>query len=151
MKNPDRGTSLFWLGLAVFAFIESLGLGIGTPRNPGMGFLSGCASALLGLLSLGLFVKSTIGKGVAGEQAVAIGRGWIRLSLVTVSLVMYVVVLPYTGYLVGTFCLMAFTFRLAGFRKLRWVFFSSFVTAAVTYFVFSFWLNCQFPTGLLGI
>ena len=40
MKRNDQRSSLFWLLLSIAIVIESLRLGIGTPRNPGMGFMS---------------------------------------------------------------------------------------------------------------
>jgi len=151
MKNPDRGTSLFWLAVSIVVCIASLKLGVGTPRNPGMGFLPFCASALLGILSLALFLKACIMKGTAESLTFFAGKTWRRVPLILITLAVYIALLPFTGYLLGTFLFMGFVFRLAGFQKWRWVLVSSFMTTAVTYFVFSAWLGVRFPPGILGI
>jgi hypothetical protein len=36
-------------------------------------------------------------------------------------------------------------------KRIVWVLFSSILTTLITYFVFSKWLNCQFPDGLFGL
>lgn len=149
MKNLDRWTSLFWLVLSIVVCIASLSLGIGTSRSPGMGFLPFCASALLGTLSLGLFVKACIKKDAAWGQKLFVAKTWKKVPLVLIALGAYVVLLPLAGYLFGTFFFMIFVLRLAGLEKWRWVLVSSAVTTGVTYFVFSVWLGVQFPRGII--
>ena len=58
MKSDDRRSSLFWLCFAMFFFVGSLKLGVGTPSVPGMGFISFGTSVLLGILSIALFLKT---------------------------------------------------------------------------------------------
>ena len=45
---------------------------------------------------------------------------------------------------------MAFLFRIAGQKKVWKVVLYSLVTTALSYYVFSKWLNLQFPVGPLG-
>ena len=52
MKTLDLASSLFWLFVSIAVFVESLRLGIGTLRSPGMGFMTFAASGILGILSL---------------------------------------------------------------------------------------------------
>lgn len=150
MKNPDRGTSLFWLGLSVLVVVQSIRLGIGTPRSPGMGFFAFCASGLLGVLSAALFVRSTIATGSTRPKAAFAGKRWGRVIAVLVATSVYAAVLPVTGYLIGTFLLMVFIFLMTGLAW-KWILASSFFSTIVTYYVFSVWLGCQFPTGILGM
>lgn len=150
MKNLDRGTSLFWLVLAILVGIESLRLGIGTPRNPGMGFMALGASAVLGILSLILFLKTVLKKEELKTEPLFAGKLWKRVLLIVMALLIYTKFMPLTGYLIGTFLLMSFIFWIAKFRRWWWVLVSSFLTTIITYYVFSVLLRCQFPSGFLG-
>jgi hypothetical protein len=58
--------------------------------------------------------------------------------------------MPVLGYLISTFLLMIVLFWILERGKVVFVFVSSILATIVTYFVFSKWLNCQFPDGLFG-
>jgi hypothetical protein len=150
MNIYDRGSSLFWLLFSVFVFIESLRLGIGTLRNPGMGFLAFGASGLLGILSLILLLQAIFKKVEIHIQPIFAGILWIRVIFILVALLIYSQVLPFGGYLVTTFFLMGSLFWIVEQQKIGRSLILSFLTTLITYFVFSKWLNCQFPEGLLG-
>jgi putative tricarboxylic transport membrane protein len=150
VNYQDRGTSLFWFALSVVICIASMRLGIGIPQRPGMGFFPFWASAVLGVLSLILFVHTFTAKTRTEGVSLFAGKAWKKVIVVLAGLAAYVVLLPLLGYLVGTFLLMGFVYRLAGFQKWRWVIASAFLTTIATYYVFSVWLGCQFPVGFLG-
>ena len=148
MKVYDQGSSLFWLLLSIAVFFGSLHLGIGTLRNPGMGFLTFGASGIMGILSLILFVQATLrGKGVKGA-ALFSGKYWQRILLVLIILAVYSWIMPTLGYLISTFVLMTLLFWVLERKKIWFVLTSSFLSTLMTYLVFSKWLNCQFPRGL---
>ena len=151
MRTYDRLGSLFWLFLAVYVCIESLRLGIGTPRNPGMGFMTFGASIFLGVLSMAVFLRTSFEKGETGSKAVSSGALWPRVLWVTLTVLIYSQVMPVLGYLISTFLLMAFLFGIVRKTKWHWVIASSFLTTLGTYYLFSKWLNCQFPDGLFGL
>ena len=75
---------------------------------------------------------------------------WPRVILVFVALFAYARLIPFGGYRATTFCLMVFLFRIAGQKKVWKIVLYSFVTTALSYYVFSRWLNLQFPVGPLG-
>lgn len=150
MKTHDQGSSLFWLLLSIYVCIESLRLEIGTLRNPGMGFMTFGASVLLGTLSLGLLFHSIFRKEEARVEPLFSGTLWKRIILVLMALLLYTKLLPLAGYLLGTFFLMSFLFWIIERKKVWRVLILSFTTTVVTYYVFSKWLNCQFPSGLIG-
>lgn len=150
MKAHDQGSSLFWLLLSIYVCIESLRLEIGTLRNPGMGFMTFGASVLLGILSLGLLFQSIFRKEEARVEPLFSGTLWKRIILVLMALLLYTKLLPLAGYLLGTFFLMSFLFWIIERQKVWRVLILSFTTTVVTYYVFSKWLNCQFPSGLIG-
>ncbi len=150
MKTLDQTSSLFWLLVSVSVFIESLRLGIGTLHNPGMGFLTFGASGILGILSLILFLQATLRKKDLKAALFFAGPLWTRILLVVIVLVVYSWLMPVLGYLISTFLLMSFLFLILERKKIVFVFVSSILATIVTYFVFSKWLNCQFPDGLFG-
>lgn len=147
MNTDDRGSSLFWLGFSLVILVESLRLGLGTLQNPGMGFIAFGASGMLGILSLVLFLRGLFEKSdVKGEPLFA-GHLWTRVVYVLISLSIYARLMPIAGYLISTFLLMTFLFWIVKGQKWWWVLVSSFITTITTYYVFSVWLNCQFPEG----
>lgn len=150
MNIYDRGSSLFWFFFSVFVLIESLRLGIGTLHNPGMGLLAFGASGLLGILSLILFLQAICKKTEVHIQPIFAGVFWRRVIFILMALLIYSQVLPLGGYLITTFFLMGFLFWVVEQRKIGWSLVFSFLATLITYVVFSKWLNCQFPDGLLG-
>jgi hypothetical protein len=150
MKSPDQRSSLFWLLLSISIFIESLRLGIGTPRSPGMGFMSLGTSGLLGILSIVLFLESSLKKGKTEAAPLFSGTLWKRALFVLVSLALYSRLLPVAGFPISTFLLMTLLFWILERKKVWLVFVLSILTTGVTYYVFSIALNCQFPSGVFG-
>lgn len=150
MKTYDQWTSLFWLVLSVVVCIESLRLGIGTIRNPGMGFMPFGTSGLLGILSVCLFVQTIVRKDRSEIKSIFLGTLWKRVILVLIALLIYSRLLPLTGYLISTFLVMSFLFWIVKGQRWWWVVFSSILSTISTYYFFSKWLGCQFPEGPFG-
>jgi tripartite tricarboxylate transporter TctB family protein len=171
----DVRSSLFWLSLSVTVTAQSFRMGIGTLQNPGMGFMPFWAGGLLAILSFVLFFraileKKKVGGGSTGYQRAAAlpeeakqarvidavpAVAWRKkVFLISLALVCYAVIMPVTGYLIGTFLFMTFLYWFAEPTGIRWFLWSlllSFLTTAASYYVFSVLLNCQFPSGILGI
>jgi len=145
----DRWSSLFWLALSVTVFVESIRLGIGTPRSPGTGFMAFGGSGLLGILSLALFIK-TIMRGEEAGEPLFKGKLWYRVVSVACAILLYARVMPVAGYLITTFLLMTFLYWIVGGQKWWWVVVSSFLTTIASYYLFTL-LNCQFPAGFFGL
>jgi hypothetical protein len=150
MKVYDQTSSLFWLLVSISVFVESIRLGIGTLQNPGRGFLTFGASGILGILSVILFLRASLRKEEIKAAHFFAGPLWKRVLLVLIVLVVYSRFMPVLGYLISTFLLMIVLFWILERGKVVFVFVSSILATIVTYFVFSKWLNCQFPDGLFG-
>jgi putative tricarboxylic transport membrane protein len=150
MDRYDRGTSFFWLVFSIPVCIESLRLGVGTLQEPGQGFMAFGGSILLGVLSLILFVKTFFKKEKERIEPSFTGRLWRRTFVVLGSLVAYAKLMPVLGYLISTFFLMGFLLWVVRGTKWWGVVLFSLLTTLITYFVFSVWLQGQFPEGLFG-
>lgn len=151
MKLYDQASSLFWLLASISVITESLRLGVGTLHNPGMGFMTFSASGILGILSLSLFVRASLQKEIVKREPLFSGGMWRRVFCVLLALTVYSSAMPVLGYLISTFVLMTVLFWVLEKKKPGLVFASALLSTLITYFVFSKWLNCQFPDGLFGL
>jgi hypothetical protein len=151
MKAYDQGSSFFWLIFSICVLIESLRLGIGKHSDPGMGFMSFGASGLLGILSLIQVIQTSFKKEETKIAPLFLGTMWGRVFLVIIALLIYSRLMPIAGYLISTFLLMSFLFWIVKGQKWWWILISSFLTTIISYYLFSKWLNCQFPEGFFGL
>jgi putative tricarboxylic transport membrane protein len=150
MKTLDQTSSLFWLLVSILVFAESIRIGIGTVHNPGMGFMPLGASAILGILSLILFVQASLRKEDVRHKPLFAGSMWRRIFFVLLVLTIYARVMPVLGYLLSTFLLMSLLFWVLEKKRVWLIMIFSLLATLCTYMVFSKWLNCQFPDGLFG-
>jgi hypothetical protein len=151
MRNPDQFSSLVWLLAGIAIACSSLKYGFGSFHEPGIGFITFFAGALLAFLALLLLVTSR------REQKMP-GRFWDLWTGLDVKKVIYVLVLLalYTfllrpaGFLVSTFILLSLLFRVKGAHHLTTAVLLSILVTAVSYFVFEVWLQVQLPKGIVG-
>jgi hypothetical protein len=151
VKTGDLASSLFWLLLSALVCVESLRLGIGTLRAPGMGLMTFGVSVLLGLFSLALLFRAIAVREGPSARPDFSGALWRRVAPVLIALVFYVWLMPVAGYLLSTFLLMSFLSLIVERQKVWRVVVFSLLATFITYYVFSRWLNAQFPEGLLGL
>ena len=150
MRAHDIGSSLFWLVFSVLVCVSSFWLGIGSLHKPSAGLWSFGTSVLLGILSLGLFLRVLNEPRATRTESTHTFNLSGKVILVLVSIALYAKFMQTIGYLLASFLLMGFLFWLAGVRKWWSILLYAFLSAFVTYLVFSVWLNCQFPRGLFG-
>ena len=150
MRAHDIGSSLFWLVFSVLVCMSSIWLGIGSLHQPSAGLWSFGASALLGILSLGLFIQTFLKPKATRTESTQAPNLPSKVILVLVSMALYAKFMQTIGYLLASFLLTGFLFWLAGVRKWWSILLFAFLSAFVSYLVFSVWLNCQFPRGLFG-
>jgi hypothetical protein len=146
----ERVSSLFFLLVSIMVLIGSIRLGIGTTRAPGAGFITFGASALLGILSLSLVVKTLVKK-QEPEEAVFRGTLWWRVAFAGLAVLGYALLLPILGYLITSFLLMSFLYWLVRAQRWYWIIISSLLSSLASWGLFSKLLNCQFPTGIFGL
>jgi hypothetical protein len=150
MRKHDLWTSLFWIAFALYVCIDSIHLGIGTLRKPGMGFILFGASILLGVLSVALLLRTVLAKETSKRQPLFAGTMWRQVVFILASLLVYAKVMPWAGYLISTFVLMGLLFWIVEKKKLWWPLIMSFTTTIITYYLFSVLLKGEFPRGFLG-
>ena len=150
MKSLDRISSLFWLFISIFILIESVHLGVGLLQKPERGFMAFGGSILLGILSIVLFIqtffKSEQGKMISPFPILF----WKRVLVVLISLLLYAIFVESAGYLISTFLLMTFLFKILKGMNWKMVVFGSFLITFASYLIFAKGLDCQLPYGLFG-
>jgi putative tricarboxylic transport membrane protein len=153
--DREKIGSIFLIGLSVVVCIYSIKIGIGSPSNPGSGFMPLIAGLSFGILSLLqiaklYFVKKSKLKTTNGEtkEEAKKGESKKKIILVIVSLVAYSIIMPKLGYLISTFFLIIFLLRIGNGMKWRFILPSSLFITLSTYLIFDRWLSCRFPVGI---
>ena len=156
MKEHDRVGGLVWFVLGIGICIGSIKLKLGNFHTPGPGFLpflSGGSLALFGLILTFLTTRTGLGeKEDEKDQRELVHWDWKRLinPLFTLFiLVVYILLLEPLGFLLTTFICLLFLFKLSDPQKWLMPFVLSFTATALSYLLFSVWLQCQFPKGLI--
>lgn len=129
----------------------SLKYGFGSLSEPGVGFITFFAGAILAVLSLLLFCSSFRKK----EKPADLRELWAGLDVkkalyVLLLLVVYTVSLRPVGFPLCTFILLFLLFRVKGSYGIWATLFASLFVTAVSYLVFQVWLQVQLPRGILG-
>jgi hypothetical protein len=151
-KKHELLPAFFWGLLGIFVMVNAYKVGLGNFINAGPGlmpFLLGICLFLVSMLLIGKFVF-----GVKEENGTPKGISPMRMdlkkiSLVSLSLFAYALLLKTLGFLFLTSLLLLFLFRIAGSHKWRVVVFASVITILITYFVFTS-LGLRFPKGIFG-
>ena len=147
MNKRDLISGLFWLGIAIFVFTQAIELGVGTLSTPGAGFLLFCSSILFGLLSIVLIIKAVIrSDGQKGLTELWQGLAWSNVVIAVIALVLYCLVLVKVGFIIATTAIMVVLYGV-GRMKIWVVVASALVTVALTYVIFHYALQIEFPRG----
>jgi putative tricarboxylic transport membrane protein len=149
--KPDQKSSLVWFAFAFYICIETARkLPIGTLSDPGPGFWPLGAGLILGGLAALAFLKSLPGKFSEEKVPWYPLHTWKRIAAVLLALLIYAATMDSLGFLLGTFLLLIFLFRLA--EPQRWAVAlgaSAFISLAA-YGLFEKWLRTQLPRGIWG-
>ena len=151
MISADRASSIVLFAGGMITALWSLKYGFGSLSEPGVGFITFFAGAILALLSLLLFFSSFREKEKPADlRKLWAGRDIKMVLYVPVVLVFYAVLLRPVGFPVSTFVLLFLLFRIKGSYGIWTTLLASFLVTAASYLVFQVWLQVQFPSGILG-
>ncbi len=150
MRNTDQSSSLFWLVVAIGIVLLSLKYGVGTLHEPGPGFITFFAGAILIVLSLALFFSNF--RDHADRSSLSslwAGLETGKVLYVILLLVAYIFLLKPVGFLISTFLLLILLFGVKGSYRLKTILLMSLLVTAGSYLVFEIWLGAQLPKGIL--
>jgi len=156
MKKHDRMGGWVWFVLGICICIGSVQLRLGSFHAPGPGFLPFLSGAALGIFGLVLLFSTTFAKPKGEEEAKSekslVKWNWKKFLnplLILLALLVYILLLEPLGFLVTTFIYLLFLFKLSEPGKWLMPLALSIIVTALSYLIFSVWLHCQFPKGLI--
>jgi putative tricarboxylic transport membrane protein len=150
MDQRNLISSMIFFLLATFVLILSLGLGIGSLNNPQAGFMPFWTGLLIIVFSIILFGITYRNRAIVVCWADLWRKlSWQKIVMVAVFLAVYVVVLPWAGYLIATCVLMIILFRLNA-MKIWTAAFSAVLSVGFSYGLFHFSLKTPLPRGIWG-
>lgn len=150
MKRAEIISSIVWVSLGVALFLGAIKLGLGTPSDPGSGFLPFWTGALISFIGLIQLVKIIIRKDRNGSRAaIRLPEDWKRPACLILTLALYGMLLSYLGYIVTTFFAMLVLFCIYDRKRWRLASAGSLLVTIITYVVFHELLRVQLPAGLL--
>jgi len=147
-KGADLWTGLFLMIFSGLVINEAFDLDIGTPHNPGSGFMIFGAATVLGILAVLQIIKSLLSRENETVQAPEKIRLW-RVVAVVAANIIYIAMLEPAGYLLCTFLLLVFLLQIYERGKWIWAAGGAAVTSFVTYAIFSRLLQLNLPKGLI--
>ena len=150
MKRSDQISCLVCLLLAVYICLQSLAYPLGSWRYPGPGFFPFGTGIFLGLLSITVFWRARSSKPQETEESWYPKERWMVLILVLIALFSYAILLEILGFLMSTFLLLFFLFRVV--EPQRWVVAAggSLLASFSSYVLFEFLLHIRLPRGFWG-
>lgn len=150
MKHIDQYSSIFWFIVGIAITLSSLKYGIGSLSQPGAGFITFFPGIILSLFSVALFISSKKdhenGNGLRDLWA---GLDVKRVAFTIILLLVYILALRPVGFVISTFVLLFFLFRLKSSYNLKIILIMSIVVAIISYIVFAILLQTQLPKGIL--
>src|SRR3990170_7689053 len=121
--------------------VESLRLGLGSIHRPGIGFLPFYTGLGMSGVALAFFLKTflAVKRQQEAEREKTDGLFILRVAVIFAALVLYVLLVPVLGFLIGTFLLLIFLFKAGGIRRWMPALLAALVSVWVSYLLFSFW------------
>ncbi|HVN25053.1 MAG TPA: tripartite tricarboxylate transporter TctB family protein [Syntrophorhabdales bacterium] len=142
-----------WLLIGVTVSVWSYRTGLGTFKEPGVGFVAFAAG--LFVMAIGalvtVFKRPASEKTGAGSERVRprfLESAPFKLSYTLALLVFYALFLDLLGYILTTFVVLFGLFFNPNNKRLTGALLASFLSVAVTYLVFEVWLKSQLPRGI---
>lgn len=150
MRNYDMISGLFLALLSLVTCVKAYRMGLGTASEPGPGLIAFGIAAVLGAMSLFLFVKGIIQimKGYKEQEAFKGGRLY-KIFLVLALIVAYGVFFKFLGFLISTFLFMLLLLWPVGRQRLRTSLAVSVLTVLCAHLLFVVVFSLPLPRGTL--
>jgi putative tricarboxylic transport membrane protein len=140
-------THAVWVIFSGAVALEAWRLGFGSFVRPGPGFVPFLAGAVMGGLAVIALIQSILERSAA--ERVFDGRELRRVLLMIAALIVYVLLWNFLGFVVATFLLLLFLYRVVEPLRWRTVFIAAALTLTAVYLLFSTLLGARLPIGRL--
>jgi hypothetical protein len=151
MKSSDTVLGLVGIGIAILAAVLAAQYGLGKFDKPGPGFLPFLICVILIALNILLILKDQRAKHEV--EKLPIGQRPNRRNLVyfLIASFVYTLVWEVGGFLLNTFLLLGFMFRVIGKDSVIKSLGLSLVISLLCYVLFKRFLGVELPGGLLNL
>jgi putative tricarboxylic transport membrane protein len=143
----ERISSLIAFLIGLLIAWQASKLRMGGFHKPGPGLFPLILGLILILLSLILLIQSRR----PGSRPFSFGENPKRISMVCGSLLAYVAILEYAGFLLSSFLLIFFLFVVLGEYTLKRAALTALAATAVAYLLFDVLMKSPLPKSLLGV
>ena len=149
MKTLQAISGIVLILIGALFCASSLKLGLGHVNSPGAGLVPFGAGCFLMLFSAASIVESIYTKGASARPALFSWRKWRPIFFVLIPLFVYTLILEIVGFIPSTFMILLLLFKIS--EKHSWAasVILSLITTALSYGLFGYILNVQFPRGFL--
>lgn len=149
----ERVAALAFLAGSVLYLGGAFAFPVGTMARPGAGYFPVVVGGFLCAVAVvfaAIAFRRARGPRSAGTREATIGGGPGRVRVMALGLVAFCLVLPWLGYPLAAFGLVALLLRRLGDTRWTVALGTGVVSAAVSYWVFAVLLSVPLPKGLLG-
>jgi hypothetical protein len=151
MTKQDKISGLFWFLFGSFILLYTFRhLDLGSLKEPGPGFFLLISGAGVCLTSMMIFTKAILSR---EKEAFKIFSGiiWFKPALILAILFSYIYFFKKLGFILDTFLLMILLFKCVEPQSWRVAILYSTLTVLITWLIFGYWFEIQFPAGILRI
>ena len=128
----------------------SLKLGLGSVTAPGPGFVPFLAGGLLIVLTIAALLEGRPETRMKSWSQLFGGERWRVVLGILGSLFLYALVMDVLGFILSTFLMLLFLFKISEGQRWKVAIGASIITMVLTYFLFDYFLQISFPRGFLG-
>jgi putative tricarboxylic transport membrane protein len=147
----DQFAAVFWFVVGVAVTVSSFFYSVGSPSEPGPGFITFLAGGALTVLSLVLFIAAARTRTpFQGLRQLWTGLETQKVAYILGLLVVYTFLIGPIGFLITTFLLLLLLFRIQRTYSLKGVLFLSATTTILAFIIFDQGLGVQLPRGFMG-
>ncbi len=130
---------------------ESIKLQIGTPTEPGPGFLPLVATLTIGVLSFIGLISKIRNRGQEKSIRFHLGTNWLRALLLMALSFFYILFLwSYLGFILSSIVWLLLTFRLGGLQSWPKNVLLTLIIVLASDYIFGKFGGCLLPIGPLG-
>ncbi len=151
MKNYDWGSGLLCLLIGMGFVAGGVKMGLGPVSAPGAGFFPAALGGILSALSLALLITTALGKFRAEEKQRfwKEKNSWVKIALVLLSLILFMLLLEFLGYIITTIIFVFFLLKFVGKKGWRISIVMAVLVSLGSYALFKMALGVSLPRGLI--
>ena len=153
MKRPWQIASFLFLAISIFVLVDSFEYSYRDRLGPGPGFFPFWMSLITGILSLSLFLKTTLSKSnpTEGGKFLPPREGAFRIFMILTALVFVLFSLDFLGFRISMLAFLLFLPVILGVRNWLVIPLLAIVGSFGVFHVFYYLLKLPLPIGIFGI